>query len=307
MDTERGATVFVIGQAQAGLRLDRFLCARIPRLSRVQIQRAIGHRVRLERDPCPRPSTRLRAGDRVVVGFPVLHEDPERLAGIELPVLHEDGSLLAVNKPAGLVVHPTLGDYRASVVIHLREHHPQGKALRLAHRLDRDTSGVLLLAKNSAVARTLHGCFLAGTITKQYLAVVSPRMSRREGLLDDPIGPDPQEMRRCRRRVDPNGALAQTRFKVLHHFRNCSLVELRPLTGRQHQIRVHLQAAGSPVVGDALYGGISASRHLLHAADLQLPHPLTGEWLRIRAPLPSDMQAFLAHSDCCKAGPRPLP
>lgn len=110
MDTERGATVFEIGPAQAGLRLDSFLCARIPRLSRVQIQRAIGHRVRLQREPRPKPSTRLRAGDRVIVGFPALHEDPERLARIHLPVLHEDGWVLAVDKPAGLVVHPTMGD-----------------------------------------------------------------------------------------------------------------------------------------------------------------------------------------------------
>ena len=294
MDTERGATIFVIGPAQAGLRLDRFLCARIPRLSRVLIQRAIGHRVRLQREPRPKPSTRLRAGDRVIVGFPALHEDPERLAGILIPVLHEDGSLLAVDKPAGLVVHPTTGDYRASVVIHLRERHPAGRALTLAHRLDRDTSGVLLLAKSSGAARALHQGFLAATVQKRYLALVSPPMREPEGLLDGPLGPDVGEARRCRRRVVPGGAPARTRFRVLRQFPDCSLVALRPLTGRQHQIRVHLQAIGSPVVGDSLYGGIPAPRHLLHAAELHLSHPESGRPLRICSPLPPDMRAFLA-------------
>lgn len=294
MDTERGATVFEIGPAQAGLRLDSFLCARIPRLSRVQIQRAIGHRVRLQREPRPKPSTRLRAGDRVIVGFPALHEDPERLARIHLPVLHEDGWLLAVDKPAGLVVHPTMGDYRASVVIHLRERHPAGKALTLAHRLDRDTSGVLLLAKSPGAARVLHQGFLAATVRKRYLALVSPPLKRPGGVLDGPLGPDPQEARRCRRRVVPGGVAARTRFRVLRQFPDCSLVELWPLTGRQHQIRVHLQAEGSPVVGDSLYGGIPAPRHLLHAAELQLPHPESEQPLRIRSPLPADMRAFLA-------------
>lgn len=303
MDTERAPTVFVIGQAQAGQRLDRFLCARIPRLSRVQIQRAIGHRVRLQREPCPKPSTRLQPGDRVLVGFPVLHEDPELLARIRIPVLHEDSWILAVDKPAGLVVHPTTDGYRASVAIHLREHHPEGPSLRLAHRLDRDTSGVLLLAKSPAAARALQHSFLAGSMRKRYLALVSPALSRKEGVMDSALAADPEARRLCRRRVDPEGAPAHTRFEVLRRFPDSSLVQLSPLTGRQHQIRVHLAAEGAPVVGDRLYGGIPAPRHLLHAAELQLPHPADGQVLQIQASLPVDMQDFLNARRQCRENP----
>jgi RluA family pseudouridine synthase len=296
MDLERGATVFEIGAAHAGLRLDRFLCQRIPALSRAQIQRAIGERVRLERQADPKPSTRLRPGDRVLVGFPSLVEDEDELARIRIPVLWEDEWLLAVDKPAGLVVHPTQSAYRASVIMHLRRSRTDGAALTLVHRLDRETSGVLLLAKGSQAAAAMQRRFLGGEMCKRYLALVSPPLSLEAGVLDLPLARDPLAMRRCRQQVDPGGAPARTEFRVLRRWAEGCLVELTPRTGRQHQIRVHLEAAGSPVLGDRLYGAgraPDAQRHLLHAAEVEFPHPADGKPVRIRALLPPDMQAYL--------------
>jgi RluA family pseudouridine synthase len=296
----RGGTVYTIGAAHEGLRLDRFLHDRIPRLSRTAIQRAIGERVRLERIEAPKASTRLQEGDRVVVGFPPVEEDVEALARLEIPILYEDDTFLAVDKPAGLVVHPSRRVQRASVIIHLRERHPDGKALTLVHRLDRGTSGVLLLAKGPDAARQVHGWFLEGRMRKRYLAIAAPAMSLPEGFtgrFDRPLGPDLSPGVRCRRRVDPEGVPAETGFTVLENHAGCSFLELQPRTGRQHQIRVHLQDAGHPVVGDVIYGPESQeqgdARHFLHAATLTVPYPSADDPLVIEAPLPQDMQGYL--------------
>lgn len=262
-----------------------------------------------------RPSTRLQSGDRVVVGFPVLDESPAELDQVQVPILYEDEDLLAVDKGAGLLVQPNNRSRRASLIVQLRERHPAGGALTLTHRLDRETSGVVLVAKNPEAARSLHRAFAERRMEKHYLAVVQGEMEATSGILDFPLGRDRVGPFRFKQTVDPEeGRRALTRFRVVRRIPGHSLVDLRPLTGRQHQIRVHLACVGHPVVGDKLYGPderlhldllqgragerrrrrLGASRHLLHAAVLSFEHPLAHVPLSIRAPLPSDMREFLA-------------
>jgi len=308
------ATVYRIGAAHSGWRLDHFLQERIPRLSRTEIQKAIGDRVRLSRLAHPRPATRLQTGDEVVVSFPEVIEDLEALARVQLPILHEDDDLLAVDKPAGVVVHPNNRVRRGSIVELLRARHPAARALTLVHRLDRETSGVLLLAKGVEVARRMMRAFSGHRVEKHYLAIVWGEMQAQSGILDFPLGRDRGGKVRIKQRVDPEeGFRSVTRFRVVRRLPGFTLVDLRPLTGRTHQIRVHLRQIGHPVVGDKLYGDdercfldyvegrfgpeqacrLGAERQLLHAAGIAFHHPLGGYPIAIRAPVPADFRGFL--------------
>ena len=310
------ATVYRIGAAHSGWRLDHFLQERIPRLSRTEIQKAIGERVRLSRLAHPRPATRLQTGDEVVVAFPEVSEDPEALARVALPVLHEDEDLLAIDKPAGVVVHPNNSVRRGSIVELLRARHPAARSLTLVHRLDRETSGVLLLAKGVEVARRMMRAFSGHRVEKHYLAIVWGEMQAQSGILDFPLGRDRGGKVRIKQRVDPEeGFRSVTRYRVVRRLPGFTLVDLRPLTGRTHQIRVHLRQVGHPVVGDKLYGDdercfldyvegkfgaeqarrLGAERQLLHAAGIAFHHPLGGYPIAIRAPLPADFREFLRH------------
>lgn len=338
-------TVFCVGLAQDGSRLDRFLMARIPALSRRRVQQAIASRVallrraragtegagegmptctfpadalpawveRARRDPPrpPRPAIAVRAGDRVVV-WPQVPEEPQEEAP-EVPVLHRDPHLLAVDKPAGLVVHATRRRLRHTLLGLLRRRSGE-EGLALAHRIDRETSGVVLLTRSAPAARALAAAFAAGRVSKTYLAIVRGAPSPRRGRIDLPIGRDFASGIYVRRAVALEGAPSITDYATIEACSGFALVALRPRTGRRHQIRVHLEAIGHPIVGDKLYGGdprwyvrslergeseamrraLLASRQYLHAAALELEHPVSGGILRVRAPLPADMAGFLA-------------
>lgn len=307
-------TRYRVGPAHRGWRLDRFLQLQVPRLSRTEIQRAIVERVRVDRLRRPRPSSRLVPGDRIVFRYPDLQEDDDALREIRLPVLYEDDELLAVSKPSGIVVHPNNRSRRGSVIGLLRERYPEGDSLTLAHRLDRETSGVTLLAKGPRMARLLHRAFLERRVAKRYLAIVEGEVQGTRGVLDFPMSPGREVLMRVRQKIDlEEGARAVTRFRVRARVPDFTLLELRPITGRQHQIRVHLREIGHPIVGDKLYGPdprfhlrhlegrlgatdwarLRTARQQLHAASLGLEHPLTGERLSIRACLPGDMREFL--------------
>jgi 23S rRNA pseudouridine1911/1915/1917 synthase len=273
----------------------------------------------------------VRAGDRVAVWPEVPCEADEEW---EVPVLYCDDILLAVDKPAGLVVHATrrrLRNTLLAVVRRLEEAREQsagaaGRAaeragagagpasLALVHRLDRDTSGVVLLSRSHQAARALAGEFALGRVRKTYRAIVRGAPDPPAGRIDLPIGRDERSGIYVRRAVSRTGAPAVTDYETEEKAGGFALLRLRPLTGRGHQIRVHLEAIGHPIVGDKLYGGdprwhlrafergeshemrhaLLASRQLLHAAALELAHPLTGEHLRIEAPLAADMRDFMA-------------
>lgn len=289
-----------------GWRLDRFLQKKIRRLSRSRIQRVI-------RGDCEVDGRRAKPAMVVFAGQEVRFRRPA-LAEPEVPrsirVLYADEHLYALDKPAGLPIHPTARYHHSTLTAVLRERFP-GQPLQIVHRLDRETSGLLLVARSAAAAAALKGAFARRRVEKRYLAVVHGIVEPAQLLLDRPIGPA-QGRVRVRMAVRDDGLPARTEVRPLRRLSAYTLVECRPLTGRQHQIRVHLAAIGHPIVGDKLYpdeeifiawadggddavaGRLPLSRHALHAAGLRFPHPATGEMVELDCPLPPDLVDFLA-------------
>lgn len=284
-------------------------------MSREGIKAAIRTRVAVRGRTAVRPATTLRAGDVVVVAYPVLDaagEPPPGPAAVPEPeILHDDAHLLAVNKPPGILVHPTASSTGPSLLGWLRSR--EAGPLHLVHRLDRDTSGAVVLARTAEAARTLSRAFASGEVAKTYLAVVFGSVGPDAGTIELPLGKASGSAVHVKQGVAAMGRPARTDYRVIERLDGFTLLELSPRTGRRHQIRVHLQAIGHPVAGDRLYGAreshhvrfrasgfdermrrdVVAERHLLHAASLELPHPETGRRLTIAAPLPADMAGFV--------------
>jgi 23S rRNA pseudouridine955/2504/2580 synthase len=221
---------------------------------------------------------------------------------LELPVLHEDDSLIVVNKPAGMAVHGGSG-VSFGVIEQLRLARPQARFLELVHRLDRETSGVLVIAKKRAALTALHEAWRAGRVGKFYVALVSGRWSRDAVVVEVPLHRYLTDEGERRVRPDRAGQSARTRFRPLRQGATATLLEARLDTGRTHQIRVHLAHLGTPILGDDKYGDFTLNKTLarsglkrmfLHAARLRFAHPLTGETLDIAAPLPDDLHRFAA-------------
>jgi 23S rRNA pseudouridine1911/1915/1917 synthase len=300
------------------MRLDRFLQARAPDLSRTRLQALIATGRVLVTGGHARASHRLRAGARVAMEIP----PPEPVAltaePIPLDVVYEDADLLVVNKPAGLVVHPGAG-HRTGTLVHALLAHcgpalsGVGGARRpgVVHRLDRGTSGLLMVAKNDHAHLALARQLKARTVERRYLTLVHGRLPQAAGVVETAIGRDPRDRLRMAVRPAGSGRPALTRYRVLERFVQpapFTLVEATLGTGRTHQIRVHLAHLGTPVVGDRTYrrrGGIAPEPELaahmaglggqaLHAAVLGFIHPTTGSWHRFEAPLPPAFAALLA-------------
>ena len=310
---------FVADNGDAGRRLDRVLLRHLagwPGLSRTRLQRwiAVG-RVELGGEQATRASVRVAGGERLLVRMGRGRRRPLAAERMPLSVLYEDAHLLAIDKPAGLAVHPGRGERGGTLVNALLWHARTwegDRTPRPIHRLDRDTSGVVLVAKTAGAARALGGLIRAGLIEKTYLAVGYGRTSvGREGTIRSSVEPDPLDHRRM---VAVAGAarLAVTRYRSVAASRGRSagllLLCCRPITGRTHQIRVHLRSAGYPIVGDPLYGGsgwqrikdpstaeraCSFARQALHAWRLRFTHPVTGVALHVSAPVPADMAMLL--------------
>jgi len=295
---------YEVSAREAGCRLDQFL-VQSSGLSRAAVQRLIRQeRVRIGGEP-RKASYRIRARDRVTVTVP-----PPEPAGIEpepipLDLLYEDRDLLVVNKPSGLVVHPGAGRRRGTLVNALL-HHVAGLSAvggverpGIVHRLDRETSGCLVVAKTDLAHQRLSRQFEARQVKKTYLALVHGSVKATEGRITLPVGRDQRERKRMGVRTR-KGRETETVFRVVRSAPEWSLVEVMPTTGRTHQIRVHLAAMGHPVVGDKLYGGRGerkspwkAGRHLLHAWKLVFTHPRTGALVESTAPLPHDFGKIL--------------
>jgi 23S rRNA pseudouridine1911/1915/1917 synthase len=292
-----------------GWRLDHFLRHRIRRLSRAKIRTIIEQQVRLSDGRRPRPALGVRAGETIIVDRPAPIE-PE--VPRHFDILAEDETFLALDKPAGLPMHTTAKFWKNTLVALLRERFPS-EALQICHRLDRETSGVLLVARGRVAASFLKRAFAQRLVKKSYLALVHGVPADAEGVIDRPM-----RLLDTRTRimmgVAPDGLPAVTRFRVVRCFAEHALVEASPETGRQHQIRVHLASIGHPIVGDKLYGaseqafmdycdaGLTPdllaafdglSRHALHAARLCFPHPHTREPVTIESPLPEDLVEYM--------------
>lgn len=290
-------------------RLDRFLAAQVPELSRSAAQRLIeAGQVTVNGEPV-KASYKTRPGDRVVVLLPG-HEPPELVAeAIPLRIVYEDPDLLVVDKQAGMVVHPAPGHSSGTLVNALLARYPElaaagGERPGIVHRLDRDTSGLIVVARNDRTRRALQRQFKERQVHKAYLALLEGHLQPAWGRIEAPIGRDPHH--RQRMTVLPGGREALTEYHVLEQFAHSvgpaagdySLVEAEPLTGRTHQIRVHFASIGHPVVGDAVYGRrrcrLAVPRQFLHARRLAFKHPRTGQRLEFEAPLPDDLAPILA-------------
>jgi len=255
-----------------------------------------GGRVTLDGERAP-ATRRVRGGERVVVAS---EPDPREAAfspeAIALTVVYEDDALLVVDKPAGLVVHPGSGNWGGTLANALIHHAPQLATVPRAgivHRLDKDTSGLLVVAKTLVAQTALVRQLQAHAVTREYVALAEGDIASR-GLIDAPIGRHPT--RRTTMAVVATGKAARTHFDVVERFGVATLLRCRLETGRTHQIRVHLASLGHPLVGDPTYGrkaGIAFARQALHAARLALVHPVTGHTRRWESPLPLDFAALL--------------
>lgn len=286
---------------RGGERLDKALAAALPALSRSQIQRLIKEAYVTVEGRVVKPSTRLEPGDRVIVRLPPPQPTALVAEAIPLDIVYEDADILVVNKPAGMVVHPAHGHASGTLVNAVLAHCPELEGVGgeqrpgIVHRLDKDTSGLIVIAKNDRAHRELQRQFKAREVIKAYLALVEGRVSPQQGLIEAPIGRDP--VHRQRMAVVRNGRAAVTRYRVLETFPEYTLVEAEPVTGRTHQIRLHLAFIGHPVVGDRVYGRrrqrLSLNRHFLHAHRLTLTLPGTGERRTFIAPLPPELEKVL--------------
>ncbi|OFX28946.1 MAG: hypothetical protein A2Z07_00900 [Armatimonadetes bacterium RBG_16_67_12] len=307
---------FVVEAPAAGRRLDVFLADHLSEVSRARLQALIAAgrvavapseaegpagAVAAGRASRLRPSHRVRAGERVTVEIPPVEPTALRPEPIPLEIVYEDGDLLVVDKPAGLTVHPGAGRPTGTLVQAVLSHCPDlpgiGGEQRpgIVHRLDKDTSGLLVVAKTEAALRGLQAQIQARRVRRDYLALVWGRLSRAEGAVDAPIGRDPRH--RTRMAVVASGRRAVTHYRVVERFREATLLELRLQTGRTHQIRVHCASLDHPIVGDPVYGrrpnAWGLRRQALHAFRLAFAHPATGAEVIFTVPLPPDIEAAL--------------
>lgn len=292
----------------SGKRLDHFLQEKLPQFSRSRLQEWVkAGRVSVNGSPERKPSFALRGGEAVVVEPaqpPPLKATPEALP---VEVLYEDEDVIAVNKPAGMVVHAGAGRHSGTLVNALLHHYGalSGVAGELrpgiVHRLDRETSGVLLIARTDAAHRNLAAQFAERRVEKTYLAMVHGRVKADSGRIDKPITRDP--VRRTRMTVKTGtGRSAHTEYKVLKRFERFTYLEVKIGTGRTHQIRVHLASIGHPVAGDRLYGAPARAegaepleqRFFLHAWRIRFTRPSTGEPLTLIAPLAPELERWMA-------------
>ena len=304
----------MVNEAGAGARLDAWLAGASPELSRARIQALIREGRGTVAGQPARPSARVRTGQEVVLDVPPPVRAVPEPEDIPLTVVYEDEDLLVIDKPAGLVVHPGPGTPRGTLVNALlgqvRDLSGVGGVLRpgIVHRLDKGTSGLLLVAKNDAAHRDLALQVAGRTVEKEYLALVLGVPRTREGEVDAPIGRDPRDRKRMSV-VATRGREARSTWRLLETLDGAALLRVRIHTGRTHQIRVHLASLGHPVAGDATYGGtrtpssrsaaaraalLGLTRPALHAAHLALRHPRSGERLSLESPLPPDLDLTLA-------------
>ncbi|HEY54234.1 MAG TPA: RluA family pseudouridine synthase [Caldilineae bacterium] len=288
---------------QPGERLDRYLTEQLPERSRAEIQRWIKEGAVLVNQRPAKPSQRLNPGDSISVTIPAPAPTTVEPEAIPLTILYEDDDLIAVDKPAGMVVHPAPGHETGTLVNAILHHCPDlqgvGGVQRpgIVHRLDKDTSGIILVAKHDRAHRHLQAQFKNRTIDKTYLALLIGQLEQREGRIDAPIGRHPRQRKRMAVTSAEKGREAITEFTVEAYYGTTTLVAAHPLTGRTHQIRVHFASIGHPLVGDVVYGprrdAYKLGRHFLHAHRLHFLRPADDASLDLVSPLPPDLQALL--------------
>lgn len=297
------ATVVEVGEENAAQRIDNFLLRRLKGVPKSHVYRVLrSGEVRVNSGRVG-PDYRLQAGDRVRLPPVRVSTAVKTAKPAEFPIVHEDPALLVIDKPAGIAVHGGSG-VSFGVIESLRAARPQAKLLELAHRLDRDTSGLLVVCKKRSALVEMHRMLREGEVEKIYTTIVKGAPARDAFDIDEPLHKYVTGSGERRVSVREGGKSAVTKVEVTRKGREYSQLEVRLLTGRTHQIRVHLAHAGHPVLGDDKYGDFDLNRGLagqgvkrlfLHAGRLAFAHPITHDPLSLRAPLPKDMAAFAAH------------
>ena len=293
-----------VAEEEAGQRIDNYLLARLKGVPKSRIYRILrSGEVRINSKRV-QPAQRVAAGDRIrIPPVRVAQRDaPEPAPHFKMPILYEDEALVAIDKPSGLAVHGGSG-VAHGVIESLRSMRPDARFLELVHRLDRETSGVLLLAKKRSALTALHEMLRTRAIDKRYLAGVAGRFRNERQKVRLALSKRVTKEGEKRVSVSESGQEAETIFRLVERGPEYSLLEAELLTGRTHQIRVHLAHLGHPVLGDDKYGDFELNRKLrklglkrmfLHAAKLEFVHPLTGETLALSSPLPADLERFRA-------------
>ena len=291
----------VVTENDGPLRLDQFLVKRLPAYSRSRIQQLIRSGFVLLNGATTRPRQIVRRGDRIDLAEPPPKKIDTRPEPIPLEVVFEDDDLLVINKPAGMTVHPGAGQREHTLVNALLHHCTTLSGIGgkerpgIVHRLDKETSGCLVVAKNDAAHRDLSKQFAARTVEKIYIALVAGKLRKASGIIEEKIGRHPVHRQRMSTTTN-RGRAAKTEYRVLRSSTDASLIECRLHTGRTHQIRVHLHHLGHPVLGDKVYAPRLAknfARQMLHAWKLGFRHPGTGDWKSFEAPLPEDFKAAM--------------
>ena len=282
-----------------GQRLDQFLSVNLKGYSRSRVSNLIHSGRVLVEQRDGKSSTKLKSGEVVTVLPSVRQESSLQPQSIDLNIIHEDSDMLVINKQAGIPVHPGPGHQDGTVANALIEIYPNVKSVGsvdrpgIVHRLDMDTSGLMVVAKTQEAHLNIARQFENRTVEKTYLALVTGNLEREEAVIEAAIGRSPGD--RQRMSVLENGREAITRYKVIRRYENFDLLEIRLLTGRTHQIRVHMASLGHPVAGDKIYGREidHLDRQFLHSAILQFSHPATGKTVQYEASLPGDIAQFL--------------
>ncbi len=309
--TDQETLTFTISLEQAGQRLDAFLASQIESWSRARLQRLIEAEDVLVNGKPSKPSYKLRQNDELEVELTTPTTTSFTPEAIPIDIVYEDETLVVVNKPAGLVVHPAAGLHSGTLANALAYHFqqlPNASSVRpgIVHRLDRDTSGLLVVAKTETALEDLSDQFRARTVYKSYAALVHGRVNTDSGRIEQPIARDPSN--RTRMAVVARGRSALSLYRVKQRFNRFTLLDVDLKTGRTHQIRVHLAWLKHPVVGDETYGAgrdntiqnarlkayiRNLNRQFLHAEKLAFTHPGTGERVKFESPLPEVLSSFL--------------
>jgi 23S rRNA pseudouridine1911/1915/1917 synthase len=278
----------------SGIRIDGFLAEKLKDISRSHIQKLINEGKVLVNDKEVKTNYKVKVGDIIIINIPEVKKPSIEAEEIELDILYEDDDIIVVNKPQGMVVHPAAGNYTGTLVNALLNHCDSLSGVNgpirpgIVHRIDKDTSGVIVAAKNDFSHIELAKQIKKHTMTRRYIAIVEGVIKVDDGIIEGAIGRNPKD----RKKMDivSGGRYAKTYFKVLDRFKSNTLIEAKLDTGRTHQIRVHMAHIGHPVVGDSVYGYKKQKFNLkgqaLHAAILGFIHPRSGQYMEFKAPLP---------------------
>ena len=293
---------FIVSENDAKLRLDHFLAKRLQQYSRSRLQQLIRSGFVRLNGASTRPRQIVRTGDKIDVREPPVEQIETRPQRIPLDILFEDEDLIVINKPAGLTVHPGAGQREHTLVNALLSHCTTLSGIGgkerpgIVHRLDKETSGCLVVAKNDLAHRELSRQFADRTVEKIYLALVAGKLPKPAGVIEERIGRHPVHRQRMSV-TTKRGRTAKTEYRVVRSNEEASLIECRLHSGRTHQVRVHLHHLGHPVLGDKVYGARLVKhfpRQMLHAWKLGFRHPRTGEWKQFQASVPDDFKEAIA-------------